>query len=78
MHDYTVRLIHEDRMAQLVREADAFRLASAAGNGHARLTGAARVRRVLRLVATRWNGRIPRRAMRSARPGDVRATSAAE
>jgi hypothetical protein len=30
MHDYTVRLLHEDRMAQLTREADAFRLASEA------------------------------------------------
>ena len=77
MHDYTVRLIHEDRMAQLVREADAFRLSSAAGNGHARLPGTARVRRVLRLVATRSIDRILRRPI-GARPSDVRATSAAE
>ena len=29
MHDYTiVRVIHEDRLAQLTREADAFRLAA--------------------------------------------------
>ena len=30
MHEFTVRHIHDDRMAQLVREADAYRLATAA------------------------------------------------
>jgi hypothetical protein len=33
MHDYTVRLIHTDRMAQLEREADAARLVAEAKRG---------------------------------------------
>ena len=33
MHDYTARIIHEDRMAELRNEADAYRLARVAPAG---------------------------------------------
>ena len=37
MHDYTQRQFHDHRMAELTREADAYRLASNAKEGRTRL-----------------------------------------
>lgn len=79
MHDYTARIIHEDRMAQFVREGDASRLAAAARDGHARQTGMARMRRVLHLMLTRRIHAFPlRRALGPARVSDAAATPTAE
>ena len=36
MHEYTAWQVHEDRMRELTREADAFRLAVRAGQGQTR------------------------------------------
>ena len=51
MHDYTARLIHEDRMAQFNSEADAFRLASEAKRGRARQPRTSRIRSLASAVA---------------------------
>jgi hypothetical protein len=51
MHDYTARIIHDDRMAELVREADAARLASRARGGRSRTNLVERVR--MRLASLR-------------------------
>jgi hypothetical protein len=36
MHDYTAQQVHEDRMRELTREADAHRLAAAVRRGRSR------------------------------------------
>lgn len=75
MHDYTARIIHEDRMAQFVREGDASRLAAAARNGHPRQTGMARIGRVVMSTLARWiDGLTLRRAISSANVRDAPAT----
>lgn len=63
MHDYTARIIHVDRMAELRREADAYRLAHLARAG--RRQGA--LRSVIGLVRAQV-GRavIPRRTASAA------------
>ncbi len=49
MHDYSlVRIIHDDRLAQLTREADAFRLAAAVRQRGARASRAGRLLALLR------------------------------
>ena len=47
MHDYTAWKIHDDRMRELTREADATRLAAIAKEGQGRNVGRARLRRWL-------------------------------
>ena len=47
MHDYTAWKIHDDRMQELTREADASRLAAIAKEGQARHGGRALLRRWL-------------------------------
>ena len=59
MHDYTVRLIHEDRMRQLEHEADASALAAMAKSGRQRPAGAGlwtRVSTALTSFLGRGNG----------------------
>jgi hypothetical protein len=49
MHDYSlVRIIHDDRLAQLTREADTFRLAAAVRQRGARPSRAGRLFALLR------------------------------
>ena len=43
MHDFTARILHEDRMAELHREADAYRMARQARAGSQR-TGSGNLR----------------------------------
>ena len=47
MHDYTAWQVHEDRMRELTREADAFRLAASAKEGRTRQGAGALLRRWL-------------------------------
>lgn len=53
MHDFTARIIHEDRMAQFNHEADAHRLARQARAGH----GQKALRALLGLVRAQF-GRV--------------------
>jgi hypothetical protein len=52
MHEYTARIIHTDRMAELRREADAYRLA--------RIVPAGRRRRTLRFVLELFRAQLGR------------------
>jgi hypothetical protein len=73
MHDFTARIIHEDRMAGYVREADAWRLAREARQGQPMARQGQPKHRlpawIQALVPTllRWAGRRVRRP----RPGDL-------
>lgn len=57
MHDYTARIIHEDRTAQFRREADASRLVAEARPGQRRQRLPARIRRLVGLTFARWTER---------------------
>ena len=50
MHDYTAWQVHEDRMRELTREADAFRLAARAREGQERHGAGSLLRRWLAFV----------------------------
>ena len=47
MHDYTAWQVHEDRMREFAREADAFRLAARAKEGQSREDARSRLQRWL-------------------------------
>ncbi len=53
MHDYTAWQVHEDRMRELTREADASRLAAIARDGQTRQGARALLRRWLSLGRAR-------------------------
>lgn len=53
MHDYTARIIHQDRTDQFRREANASRLASEARQGHLGQRLPARIRRVIGQILAR-------------------------
>jgi len=57
VHDFTARIIHEDRMAQFEREADASLLAWKARQGQSRQGLRSRIRWTIGLVLARWTDR---------------------
>lgn len=71
MHDYTARIIHEDRTAQFRREADASRLAAEARQGQLRQRLPARIRRLVGLTFARWTERGVQPALSDQAPGKV-------
>jgi hypothetical protein len=77
MHDYTARLIHDDRIAQLTREADAFRLAARARAQAVGPTRALRLVGMLRRVARSGVYRLRLGGM-AASTGDVPVIPAAK
>ena len=61
MHDYSARLFHDDRIGELTREANAFRLAALAKKGQPRRHPRALLRRLsfrlYRLSLEAWRSR---------------------
>lgn len=79
MHDYTARILHEDRMTEYRREADASRLAAEARQGRPRTSLPGRVRGLAVLAHKRWTeGRAGRLALRFDRRRAGEVTPGAE
>ena len=72
MHDYTARIVHDQRVNQYRQEADASRLAREARHSRPRLL--AGIRRVLSVALSRRSADLPKVSMTS----PAKVTSAAD
>lgn len=71
MHDYTARIIHEDRTDQFRREADASRLADEARQGQPSRRLIARIRRLVAVTFARGTERGAQPALSDKAPSNV-------